>query len=322
MSHILLVTEDLDLIAQAELQTSELEKNGHFVTYSPTSHPLRLLSKNFDTIHILARSLPLKPKQSIFALAAQALGISVILSIYDHTSFNRLAKLQLGMIDGLTTYSLSQYNQLKFFNKNKMIFAGFAEERKLFSSPKKNAKAVVVFPILNSISELPKKINMTQTSFVVDASFCSSTEIKTIKREWTIWKKNQPQNDNAILVTKWETIQKLAGDQSLVMVTSHLNLNAMQTLDFYNKCIQFNAIWIANKDQASAYSQLWNQLESRLIVDESFTFIDDFYQGLSPFDFTAAELNEMKTNELTRLYSRVQNEKSSFANRLSDNIAP
>ena len=320
MSHVLLVTEDRLLIASAELQASELEKNGHFVTYSPTSHPLRLLNKNFDTIHLLARSLPLKPKQYIFALAAQALGLSVILSLYEHSPFNRVARLQLRSIDGLTAFCLSQYNLLKFFNKNKMIFAGLAEEHKSLPVTKKTQERLVVFPILNTMTEMPEKMNMTRTPFIVDASLVPASQRKIIKREWTTWKKQHPQNENALFVTQWETIQQLARDQSLVMVTSHLNLDAVQTLAFYNRCIQQKAVWIPNQDQASAFSHLWNQLESRLVIDSDYTFIDGFYQGLSEFNFTAATMNEVKTNELTRLYSRVQNEKSSFANRLSDNI--
>lgn len=320
MSSVLLVTEDRELISQAELQASELEKNGHSVFYSPASHPLRLLNNKFETVHILARSLPLSPKQYIFAVAAQALGLSVIVSLFDHSDFNRIARLQLHAIDALTSFCLSQYNQLKFFNKNKMIFSGFLEERKIrFSSAKKN-NSIVVFPVMKSILELPEKINMTRTAFVVDASAVPGSQTKAVKREWTAWKKRNPQNENALLVTQWDTIRQLLQDQSLVMVTSHLNLNAKLTLDFYDKCVQFKAVWIPNKNQASAFSHIWNQLENRLIVDGDFTFIDDFYQGLSPFSFTAALMNEVKTNELTRLYSRVQNEKSSFANRLSDKI--
>ncbi len=217
---------------QAELLTIELEKNGHIVTYSPASHPLRLLRKNFDTIHLLTHRLPLKPKQYIFALAAQALGLSVILSLYDHTRFNRVACWQLQAIDGLTTFCLSQYNQLKFFNKNKIIFPGLLTEQKKSSAILEKPEHLVVFPILNSISELPDKINLIQTQFVVDASRVSSELKKTIKREWTTWKKNHPQNESALLSTQWDTIQQLTKDQSLVIVTSHLKLNALQTMDF------------------------------------------------------------------------------------------
>ncbi len=320
MSNVLLVTQDQDLVDQAELLTTELEKNGHIVTYSLTSHPLRLLRKNFDTIHLLTHSLPLKPKQYIFALAAQALGLSVILSLYDHSRFNRVARWQLQAIDGLTTFCLSQYNQLKFFNKNKIIFPGIIAEQKKSPAVLEKPEHLVVFPIMNSISELPDKINLIQTQFIVDASQVPTGLKKTIKREWTTWKKNHPQNESALLSTQWETIQQLTKDQSLVIVTSHLKLNALQTMDFYIKCAQQKAVWVPNKDQASAFSQLWNQLHSRLVIGSEFTFIDQFFHGLSPFSFTIAAMNEVKTNELTRLYSRVQNEKSSFANRLSDNI--
>lgn len=305
---------------QAELLASELEKNGHLITYSPTSHPLRLLSKNFDTIHLLAHTLPLKPKQYIFALGAQALGLSVILSLYDYTRFNRVARWQLQSIDGLTTFCLSQYNLLKFFNKNKIIFPGLLAEQKTKSKTTESSEHLVVFPVLNSISELPEKINLIRTPFVVDASRVPNARKKKIKREWALWKKQHPQNESALLSTQWETIQELANDLSLVIVTSHLQLNALQTMDFYGKCVYQKAVWIPNKDQASAFSQVWNQLHSRMIVGSDFTFIDQFFHGLSPFTFTSAMLNEVKTNELTRLYSRVQNEKSSFANRLSDNI--
>ena len=320
MSHILLVTDDKTLVSQAELLATELEKNGHVVTFSPSSHPLRLLNKNFDTVHLLTQKLPLRPKQYIFALAAQALGTSVVLSIFNKSVFSKISRIQIKSVDALTTFSLSQYNQLKLFNKNKMIFSGVLAPTKSVNSMNVSNNLALVFPIIKSLQELPTKMNFTNSSFVVDASWATTDDKKTIKRQWAQWKKDNPQNENALLTTQWSTVSQIAKDQGLVLVTSHLTLNGPQISHFCSKAIAHSAVWVPNKDQASAFSHVWNKLESRLVLSDDFTFIDNFYHGLSPFKFSSNDINEVKINELARFYSRVQNEKSTFANRLSDTI--
>ena len=320
MSKILLVTEDKFLVPQAELMVAELEKNGHVVTFSPSSHPLRLLKKKFDTVHLLTQTLPLKSKQYLFALSAQALGTSVVLSLFNRSVFSKLSRVQIKSVDALTTFNLSQYNQLKLFNKNKMIFTGILPAVKLVPSATPDKNSIVVFPIFKSLAELPSKMNFTTTAFIVDASWATMEDKKSIKRHWAQWKKDNPQNDKAVLTTQWSTIDQIAKDQGLVIITSHLSLSATQILQFCIKAISHRAVWIPNKDQASAYSFVWNKLESRLVLSDEFTFIDHFFHGLSPFEFTSYEINEVKANELTRFYSRVQNEKSTYANRLSDTI--
>jgi hypothetical protein len=320
MSNVLLVTEDESLVSQAELLAIELEKNGHKVTFSPASHPLRLINGNFQTVHLLAKTVPLKSKQYLFALAAQALSISVVLSLFDKTVFSKFSHLQIKSIDALTAFSLGQYNQLKLFNKNKMIFPGIVPSTKIISPKVARSQPIVVFPIMNSLNELPKKINFTSSSFIVDASWAATETKKNIKRQWAQWKKGNPQNERAVLTTQWSTVAQIAKDQGLVLVTSHLALNSARLMQFCVKATSHRAIWISNKDQASAFSQVWNKLEGRLVPEDDFTFIDDFFNGLSPFEATSNDINEVKTNELARFYSRVQNEKSTLASRLSGTI--
>lgn len=321
MSHILLVTEDKSLTSQAELLVYELEKNGFVVTFSPSSHPLRLLNRKFDTVHLLAHTLPLKTKQYAFALAAQALGVSVVLSLLSKTGFSKYSKMQIRSVDALTTFSLSQYNLLKLFSKNKMIFSGILPTTKSVTSAAVDDQSIMVFPIIKSLSELPTKINFTTSSFIVDASWANAENKKAIKRQWAKWKKDNPQNERALLTTQWSTVAQIANDQGLVLVTSYLALNGPQILQFCAKAIAHRAVWVPNRDQASAFSNVWNKLDSRLVLGDDFTFIDHFFHGLSPFEFNCNDVNEVKTNELARFYSRVQNEKSTIANRLSDTIS-
>lgn len=317
----LIQTKSDFLIEQAEMLAQFLSQQGFETTVAINPNPLRLFSKRYDLIHLLAEDVHFSSKLLATIFLAKSLNQGLILSLFGTTSET---KFHLKLFDSVTVPNLSMLNQMKNVDRFKMIFPGLLKTqsplKKKNTASTQSMKQVFIFPILGSIQDLPENIHLNDSTIIVDASKCSPETIRKLKLDWFDWKKQNLFFDQASLVTHRNTLEKLALQDPVVLITSHLTLSSQQLLEYVEFVIRHKMRWIANPNQASGFSQAWSKIQNRIITDKSLTFLDQTFTQVDPFNLSANEMNEPKLNEIARAYQKVLTKIHSHNQSSSDKI--
>jgi hypothetical protein len=319
----------LDIEAQAEFLSAELEKAGHTVEWSNQSRPIRLILNKYDVLHILTDDMPLSVSNFLIVVTAKTIGLPVIVTNYavKKLSFKsqQISELQLKYIDALSSPETGEIKNLRFFNNLKFILAaGFFQNEKI-NLPLKGSTINTVFHIENSFEELPDvKWDLSDNIYINATSMIGSKPQSEIRTAWSEFIQKKSIFKNAILILNSTNIKKILTQNKSIFITNYLKIHSIRFAEIISLCLETQTVLILSESQASGFPELWLSEKNGIVqnFNRSFTYqlcLAELHQKMNLIDFST-DMNhfiESKVNELTRLYVKLKTQKDralSYAN--------
>lgn len=301
----------------AVILSEQLQQVGLQVDISHALNLPRLILNPYQTVHLIIENLPLNMNESVHLAVCKALGKSTIVSILNSEKKINRSFLEYVRPDA---FSVSQTNHLKHYRNitcNKFIFSAFP---KTPASGKKVAFKHQAFLIpLQARIEEAFDINVGCPVYFDGRKLLKQTGSSQLRKKWNELIESKKLKADYHLILSEQKLNSLLEDESLSVVLSDPVLTPTEFTEWLNKSMNKNNLIVLNDFQATGFSNYWTsgrncrvvttqnwvrQLENADSIDNKNEFVVS--------TFKAAELFEPTVNELSRLYSKLWQQKASL----------
>ena len=297
------------------------EQLQHLGLHIEISHQLnlpRLLLNSYQTVHFIIENLPLTINEAFYFSLCKAIGKSTLLSL-----LNSEKKLGKNLFDFMRpdAFSVSQINHLKLYRDltgNKFILSAFPKPEGS-SSKNKFTNQSLLIPLQNKIEE--------SFDFEIDApiyfdgrKLLKKMESSVLRKKWNELLVANKINSQHHLILSENKITQLIVEEQLAIVLADPNLEPTEFTNWLSQCMNKNNLIILNDFQATGFSNYWTSGHNCLVISAQ-NWIDHLNSSIKSLEnssdlistsSTAAELFESKVNELSRLYAKLWQQKTSL----------
>lgn len=301
----------------AGVLSEQLQVIGISVDISHALNLPRLILNSYDTVHFIIENLPLNINESVHLAVCKALGKATVISI-----LNSDKKINRSFLDFVKpdAFSVSQTNHLKLYRNitcNKFIFSAFPKT----TTPAKKAAFTTqgfLIPLQNRIEEA-LDYSIKSTVYFDGRKLLKLHGPSQLRKKWNDLIENKKLHSDSHLILSEQKINSLVAEESLSVVLADPTLKHTEFTEWLNKCMNQNNQIILNEFQATGFSNYWtsgrncrvvgiqnwlNELEIRDTAETKNEFVVS--------SFKASELFEPTINELSRLYSKLWQQKASL----------
>jgi len=342
---ILIVSPDLN--PQAERIASELAKNSLHTEVIDQLHPLRLVFNQYDLIHFIEPGNPKSNKwqnlltyfrQSLQTAFTHAIGLPTLVTLYDRSdSPNTLLELP-NQFSALTASHIEQLKLHRKFQGEKMILPYLPVISRGLShtlSEKNQNKIAFIIPVYKDFTDLLNysKLHFQKIlncDFYIDArGLTFEMSHSQIRKEWTKFIKKNKDYAQFILFTSDEIFNSLKDSAPLYIALAKMCTTQKQFANWIECYLQNDINLILSEDQATGFSKYWKHQQNCFIIKDT-SQLDSFENSLLDYINTKRLANETfdkislfsqcidaKINELTRLYTKIIQQKTSLNHRTS-----
>ena len=301
----------------AEILSEQLQQLGIQVDISHALNLPRLILNPYQTVHFIIENLPLNVNESIHLAVCKALGKSTIVSILNSEKRINRSFLEYVRPDA---FSVSQTNHLKFYRNitcNKFIFSAFPKTN---SAGKKSAfkHEAFLIPLQNRIEEA-FDFNVTSPVYFDGRKLLMHTGSSQLRKKWNELIENKKLQANYHLLLSDQKLNSLLEQESLSVVLADPVISPTEFTEWLNKSMNKNNLIVLNDFQATGFSNYWTSGRNCQVVT-SLNWVrqlenvvtDETKNEFVVSTFKAAELFEPTVNELSRLYSKLWQQKTSL----------
>jgi len=352
---ILIVSPDLD--QQTKRLTDELLKTGLEIETIEDLHPLRLMLNHYDLIHFiqplkLKGKLPIQ-KNELFQLLqsfiAQTIGRPTLMSFHENLIESKLNQTLISSFQAITVGNVGELKKIKNYSGAKMILPYFPDietkaiaSKSVHESQKNINKTLnVIVPVYNSFNDLHRLSwkhiqNNEQTQIYIDARYLKKHFSSShIRKSWQAFINKNVDFKKFILFNSNETFDDFLIKKNVVSILKHLEISDLEFSYWINSYLNFSNMLILNDEQATGFSSFWKHEKNCFIfnknqpVQKQYSSFCEFLKSPATFNFssTASDIFtfqqtiDLKINELTRLYTKLIQQKTSLSYQKSANMS-
>ena len=297
------------------------EQLQHLGLHVEISHSLnfpRLLLNSYQTVHFIIEDMPLSLNEAFYFSICNALGKSTVLSI-----LNSERKITQSWLDFIKpdAFSVSQTNHLKLYRQisgNKFIFSAFPKAANSTKKTKFKGDALLI-PLQNKIDEV-FEYKLKATVYFDGRKLLNYQASAPLRKKWNelIASGKIPAHHHLILSDS--KLNELLNEESLGVVLADPLIKNTELTAWLNICLNKNNLIILNDFQATGFSSYWTSGRNCLVISaqdwktelESLQTPIENLADFVPTAFRASELFEPTVNELSRLYAKIWQQKTSL----------
>ena len=319
MSHILLYSRIKAKEPAAEqtinLLSEQLQFAGHQVDICHSLNIPRLILNSYQTVHMVIENLPITANEALHFGICKALRKNTVVSVLNSDRNLRKAFLNFVKPDAI---SVSQTNHLRHYRSvgvNKFVLPAFPKNE---GNAKKSAFSHEAFLIpLNQTIEEALKFKIDSTVYFDGRSLLNKkTNSTQLRKKWSeLSSQNKIKSDYHLILSE-NKIKELIEEQNLSVVLADPTLNQTQFTGWLNQVLNQNCLVILNEFQATGFSNYWASGRNCMVIPCN-KWTDHLSELNMKKDFVcssykASELFEPTVNELSRLYSKLSQQKTSL----------
>lgn len=301
----------------AGILSEQLQQVGIQVDISHALNLPRLILNSYQTVHFVLESLPLNVNESVHLAVCKALGKSTVISI-----LNSDKKINRSFLDFVRpdAFSVSQTNHLKLYRNitcNKFIFSAFP---KTAASGRKTGfkNQAFLIPLQSKIEEA-FEIHIDCPVYFDGRKLLKTTGSSQLRKKWNELIENKKLHSDYHLILSEQKLNSLLDQESLSIVLSDPVIKHTEFTEWLGKGMNRNNLIILNDFQATGFSNYWTSGRNCQVVSTQnwarqleLPEIDDTKNNFVVSSFKASELFEPTVNELSRLYSKLWQQKASL----------
>ncbi len=313
----------------AGILSEQLQHLGLHVEISHALNFPRLLLNSYQTVHYIIENLPLTVNEAFYFSICKALGKSTILSVLN----SEKKQTSSSFLDFIRpdAFSVSQTNHLKLYRHitgNKFIFPGFPKAIGAGAGGKNNFKAEAFLIPLQTKIEEAFEYRLAGPIYFDGRKLLKAQGSSQLRKKWNeliTTGKITPQHH---LVLSDSKLLQLINEESLAIVLADLNIINTEFTTWLSAAMNKNNLIILNDFQATGFSNYWtsghnclvvsaqnwkNQLaDLSIVLENSLKNPLENASPLIPTSYITSELFEPTVNELSRLYAKLWQQKTSL----------
>lgn len=301
----------------AQILSEQLQQLGLQVDISHALNIPRLLLNSYQTIHLIVETLPLNVNEIVHLAVCKALGKSTIVSV-----LNSDKKMNRNILDFIRpdAFSVSQTNHFRLYRNitcNKFIFSAFP---KTVLQGKKNAFNLQAYliPLQSSVEEV-FEFKIEVPVYFDGRKLLQKQSSSQLRKQWNALIETKKFSSDYHLILSEHKLDSLIAEESLAIVLSNPQLKHTEFTEWLSKGMNRNNLIILNEFQATGFSNYWTSGQNCQVVTTlnwSRQVVDlagcEYKSNFVASSFKASELFEPTVNELSRLYSKLWQQKTSL----------
>lgn len=278
----------------------------------------RLFLNSYQTVHFIIENLPLTINEAFYFSFCKTMGKASLFSLIN--SEKLIGKRLLDFIRP-DAFSVSQINHLKHYRDltgNKFIFSAFPKADG--SSLKKSFKnQALLIPLQTKIEEA-LEFKIQGPIYFDGRKLLKKIESSHLRKKWNELLTSNKINSQHHLILSENKVMQLIAEEPLSIVLADPTLNPTEFTFWLNQCLNKNNFIILNDFQATGFSNFWTSGHNCLVVSAQ-NWISDLTNSINTLEnsnnlistfCTPSELFETKVNELSRLYAKLLQQKTSL----------
>ena len=301
----------------AGILSEQLQQLGIQVDISHALNLPRLILNPYQTVHFIIENLPLSVNESVHLAVCKALGKSTVISVLNSEKKINRSFLEFVRPDA---FSVSQTNHLKLYRNitcNKFIFSAFP---KTIATGKKSTfkRQAYLIPLQNRLEE-SFDFNVADPVYFDGRKLLKNTSSSQLRKKWNELIENKKLHSDYHLILSEQKLNSLLDEESLSVVLSDPEIKPTEFTEWLNKSMNKSNLIILNDFQATGFSSYWTSGHNCQVVtsqnwtrqlenDETTETGNEYVVSM----FKPAELFEQTVNELSRLYSKLWQQKTSL----------
>lgn len=294
--------------------SEQLQLLGLSVDISHVLNLPRLILNSYQTVHFIIENLPLNVNESVHLAVCKALGKATVISV-----LNSEEKISKSFLDYIKpdAFSVSQTNHLKIYRNitsNKFIFSAFP--RTEFKGKKSNfISQAFLIPLQNKIEEA-FEFKVSGPVYFDGRKLLKKQGSSQLRKKWNEMISSNKLNSEHHLILSDHKLDYLIAEEALSIVLSDPNIKHTEFTEWLGKCMNKNNLIILNDFQATGFSNYWTSGHNcRVVSTQNWISQIENAENENNFvstSFKASELFEPTVNELSRLYSKLWQQKTSL----------
>ena len=292
----------------------QLQFAGHNVDITNSLNIPRLILNSYQTVHLVIEDLPLTANEAFHLGICKALGKNTLISILN--SDRNLKKAFLNFIKP-DAVSVSQTNHFKYYRtvaSNKFVFSAFPKNEA--ASRKQVFKHSAFLIPLNEKLEEVSNINISSSVYFDGRRLLKKSNSTQLRKKWNDLVSQNKISENYHLILSDNKIRELIEEPGLSVVLADPALNHTQFVSWLNLTLNKTCLIILNEYQATGFSKFWVSGRNCAVVplQNWATFVSelDMKRDFVCTTYKTSELAEPTVNELSRLYSKLNQQKTSL----------
>ncbi len=304
-----------DLLSQAELLATELNKLGYHSEVTENPHPARLILNRYDVIHFVDNQYEMSLKKLLFILTAKSLQIPILLTNYSFKKHNKAIEKSLALFDAITCSSVSDLKKIRHFSGSKIILPYIPNYQSLPKSEEKPLNLSFVFPVIKSFDELlvfkDQPDLLDDSFFYVDVTSIVNVSSK-MRKSWDAFKSQNMFAQRFALITEKLTLENILQTENCRILLNFTEIDSPQFANWIECSQKTNSFLVMNEQQATGFAPFW-QHGKNCIIANNFKAI---HQEIRPD--SKLKINvviDEKINDLARTYLKISQKKYSLLRR-------
>ncbi len=275
----------------------------------------RLILNSYQTVHLVIDQLPLTASEAFHFAICKALGKSTLISILNSDRNLKKAFLNFVKPDALSVSQTNHFKNYRNISCNKFVFPALPKT----DSPSKSRAFQgdsFLIPLHEKLDEvfqftLNKTIYFDGRRLVV-----GKQNSNLIRKKWNELVAQKKINENYHLILSDSKLKELLDEESLAVVLSDVQLSHTEFTNWLNLTLNKKNLIVLNDYKATSFSSFWTSGQNCIVLPAQ-NWVKHFNQlelsaNLVCTHFKANELYQPLVNELSRLYSKLYQQKTTL----------
>ena len=293
----------------------QLQSAGHHVEISNSLNIPRLILNSYDTVHLVIETLPITAGEAVHLGICKALGKNTLISILNSDRNLKKAFLNFVKPDAI---SVSQTNHLKYYrgaSGNKFVLPAFP--KKEAAGRKSTFKHEAFLIPLHQKLEEALNFNIDSTVYFDGRHLLNKkTNSIQLRKKWNDMVAQHIINSKYHLILSDNKVKELVDEPGLSVVLANPMNSHTEFTNWLNLVLNKNNLVILNEYQATGFSNYWTSGRNCMVVP-----VNNWANAVAELDmnrdficttYKASELFEPTVNELSRLYSKLNQQKTTL----------
>lgn len=294
--------------------SEQLQQMGLSVDITHSLNIPRLILNSYYAVHLVIDQLPLSPSESLHFALCKALGKSTLISILNSDRNLKKAFLNFVHPDAL---SVSQTNHLKYYRSiscNKFVFPALLKTD--VPAKKINFQGDgFLIPLQNKIDEAVQ-YTLNQTIYFDGRKLLDNHHSSYLRKKWNDLINQKKIGPHFHLILSENKINELLDEESLAVVLADPDLSHTEFIHWLNKSLNKKHLVVINDFQATSFANFWVSGQNCMVLSAHHWLKNlnhlELNTHLNCTHFKPHELYQPLINELSRLYSKLNQQKTSL----------
>lgn len=293
----------------------QLEHSGHQVDIANTLNIPRLILNSYETVHMVIENLPMTPNEAVHLGICKALGKNTLVSVLNSDRNLKKGFLNFVKPDAISVSQTNHFKHYRGIAANKFVLPAFLKKE---NPARKSAFKHEAFLIpLSQKLEEAFAFNINSTVYFDGRTLLNKkTNSIQLRKKWNDLVAAHAIKEDYHLILSDNKIKELIEEPGLSVVLADSSLSHTEFTSWLNLVLNKNNLVILNEYQATGFSSYWTSGRNCMVVPVQ-NWVNsiaelDMSKELTCTTYKASELFEPAVNELSRLYSKLSQQKTTL----------